>query len=98
MKKNGTPARQAAIHRATKETDISVEWALDGFKPEGLQEIFFDDDTFTYNPKRMAEMAAAFKPLKFQWSSTSRLASRITRGGVPATRNTGRRKVANERS
>ncbi len=30
MKKNGTPARQGAIHRATKETDISVEWALDG--------------------------------------------------------------------
>ena len=30
MKKNGIPARQAAIHRATKETDISVEWTLDG--------------------------------------------------------------------
>ena len=30
MKKNGSAARQASIHRATKETDISVDWALDG--------------------------------------------------------------------
>jgi imidazoleglycerol-phosphate dehydratase len=29
MKQNGT-RRQAAIHRATKETDIRVEWMLDG--------------------------------------------------------------------
>jgi imidazoleglycerol-phosphate dehydratase len=29
MKQNGTQ-RQAAIHRATKETDIRVEWMLDG--------------------------------------------------------------------
>ena len=29
MKKNGAP-RQAGIHRATKETDIRVEWTLDG--------------------------------------------------------------------
>ncbi len=29
MKKNGAP-RQASLHRATKETDIRVEWTLDG--------------------------------------------------------------------
>jgi hopanoid biosynthesis associated radical SAM protein HpnJ len=58
--------------RSVRDVANEVEWALDAFKPEGLKEIFFDDDTFTYNPKRMVEMAAAFKPLKFQWSSTSR--------------------------
>jgi hopanoid biosynthesis associated radical SAM protein HpnJ len=58
--------------RSVQDVRNEVEWALDAFKPEGLKEIFFDDDTFTYNPKRMVEMAAAFKPLKFQWSSTSR--------------------------
>ena len=30
MKKSGSAPRQASIHRATKETDISVDWALDG--------------------------------------------------------------------
>ncbi len=30
MKKNGSAPRQSSIHRATKETDISVEWTLDG--------------------------------------------------------------------
>jgi imidazoleglycerol-phosphate dehydratase len=30
MKKNGSTPRQASIHRATKETDIRVEWTLDG--------------------------------------------------------------------
>ena len=29
MKKNGAP-RQASLHRATKETDIRVDWSLDG--------------------------------------------------------------------
>ncbi len=58
--------------RSVADVRNEVEWALDAFKPEGLKEIFFDDDTFTYNPKRMVEMATAFKPLKFQWSSTSR--------------------------
>ncbi len=58
--------------RSVADVRNEVEWALDAFKPEGLQEIFFDDDTFTFNPKRMIEMSEAFKPLKFQWSSTSR--------------------------
>jgi len=30
MKKNGSVPRQASIHRATKETDILVEWTLAG--------------------------------------------------------------------
>lgn len=58
--------------RSVQDVANEVEWALDAFKPEGLQEIFFDDDTFTFNPNRMIEMSKAFKPLKFQWSSTSR--------------------------
>jgi hopanoid biosynthesis associated radical SAM protein HpnJ len=58
--------------RSVEDVRNEVEWALDAFRPEGLQEIFFDDDTFTFNPKRMIEMSKAFKPLKFQWSSTSR--------------------------
>ncbi|HYE72571.1 MAG TPA: radical SAM protein [Blastocatellia bacterium] len=58
--------------RSVQDVANEVEWALDAFKPQGLKEIFFDDDTFTFNPKRMIEMSKAFKPLKFQWSSTSR--------------------------
>ena len=65
---DGHPWRQRSVRDVANE----VEWALDAFKPQGLQEIFFDDDTFTYIPKRMVEMSQAFKPLKFQWSSTSR--------------------------
>lgn len=30
MRKNGVAPRQSALHRATKETDIRVEWSLDG--------------------------------------------------------------------
>lgn len=58
--------------RSVRDVAGEVEWALEAFRPEGLQEIFFDDDTFTFNPNRMIEMSRAFKPLKFQWSSTSR--------------------------
>src|SRR5262245_50205648 len=29
MRKNGSTPRQASLHRATKETDIRVEWTLD---------------------------------------------------------------------
>ena len=62
----------AQRQRSIRDVANEVEWALDAFKPEGLQEIFFDDDTFAYFRKRMVEMSAAFKPLKFQWSSTAR--------------------------
>ena len=30
MKTNGSAPRRASIHRATKETDIAVEWSIDG--------------------------------------------------------------------
>ncbi|MEK6586597.1 MAG: imidazoleglycerol-phosphate dehydratase, partial [Nitrospirota bacterium] len=30
MKKNGVTPRKANVQRATKETDIRVEWTLDG--------------------------------------------------------------------
>ena len=30
MKKNGSAPRQANVQRTTKETDIRVEWTLDG--------------------------------------------------------------------
>ena len=36
--------------RSVEDVRNEVEWALDAFRPEGLQEIFFDDDTFTFNP------------------------------------------------
>lgn len=62
----------AQRQRSIQDVANEVEWALGAFKPEGLQEIFFDDDTFAYFRKRMVEMSAAFKPLKFQWSSTAR--------------------------
>jgi hopanoid biosynthesis associated radical SAM protein HpnJ len=65
---DGHPWRQRSVRDVADE----VAWALEAFKPQGLQEIFFDDDTFTYNPHRMIEMSQAFKPLKFTWSSTSR--------------------------
>ncbi len=36
-------------------------------------EIFFDDDTFTANQERARELARAFAPLKFTWSTTGRV-------------------------
>ena len=56
MKKNGSAPRQASIHRATKETDIHVEWMLDGsgqgkidtgirfFRPHAVQARFLRPD------------------------------------------------------
>ncbi|HMX28115.1 MAG TPA: cobalamin-dependent protein, partial [Blastocatellia bacterium] len=49
----------AQRQRSIRDVANEVEWALDAFKPEGLQEIFFDDDTFAYFRKRMVEMSAA---------------------------------------
>ncbi len=37
MKKKGAMTRQASIHRATKETDIRVEWTLDGSGQSTIQ-------------------------------------------------------------
>jgi radical SAM superfamily enzyme YgiQ (UPF0313 family) len=48
-----------------------VRWALENFP--GLQEIFFDDDTFNYQRARTIELCEKLKPLKFTWSCTSRV-------------------------
>jgi hopanoid biosynthesis associated radical SAM protein HpnJ len=38
----------------------------------GMKEIFFDDDTFTADPKRAREIATRLKPLGLCWSTNSR--------------------------
>ena len=38
----------------------------------GMKEIFFDDDTFTADPKRAREIATRMKPLGLCWSTNSR--------------------------
>lgn len=38
----------------------------------GMKEIFFDDDTFTADPKRAREIARRLKPLGLCWSTNSR--------------------------
>lgn len=38
----------------------------------GMKEIFFDDDTFTADPKRAREIATRLKPLGVCWSTNSR--------------------------
>ena len=37
------------------------------------REIFFDDDTFTWNRQRIMEFCRAFKPLGFTWSCNARV-------------------------
>ncbi|HOV87732.1 MAG TPA: hopanoid biosynthesis associated radical SAM protein HpnJ [Syntrophobacteraceae bacterium] len=39
----------------------------------GLQEIFFDDDTFTWGKSRVLEICEKLKPLKKTWSCTCRV-------------------------
>ncbi len=38
----------------------------------GMKEVFFDDDTFTADPKRAREIAQKLKPLGLCWSTNSR--------------------------
>lgn len=38
----------------------------------GIKEVFFDDDTFTADPKRAREIAQKLKPLGLCWSTNSR--------------------------
>jgi hopanoid biosynthesis associated radical SAM protein HpnJ len=38
----------------------------------GMKEVFFDDDTFTADPKRACEIAQKLKPLGLCWSTNSR--------------------------
>ncbi len=43
-----------------------------GLFPEA-REVFFDDDTFTWNKPRVLELCKKLKPLKFTWSCNSRV-------------------------
>ena len=38
-----------------------------------LEEIFFDDDTFSWGKRRTIEVSEALKPIKKTWSCTSRV-------------------------
>jgi hopanoid biosynthesis associated radical SAM protein HpnJ len=57
--------------RSAADVAKEVQFALESFP--GLKEIFFDDDTFNYQKARTLELCKALKPLKFTWSSTSRV-------------------------
>ena len=59
--------RQRSVDDVAKE----VEHALKLF-PD-VQEIFFDDDTFTIGKERVLALCERFKPLNFTWSCTSRV-------------------------
>ncbi len=57
--------------RSIENVLAEVRLALELF-PEA-REIFFDDDTFTWEKSRVLELCAKFKPLKFTWSCNSRV-------------------------
>ena len=57
--------------RSNEDVANEVKWALENF--DGLQEIFFDDDTFNYKGKRTIELCEKLGPLNFTWSCTSRV-------------------------
>jgi hopanoid biosynthesis associated radical SAM protein HpnJ len=57
--------------RSAADVAAEVRWALENFP--GLQEIFFDDDTFNIRKARVLELCEKLKPLKFTWSCTSRV-------------------------
>jgi hopanoid biosynthesis associated radical SAM protein HpnJ len=64
---DGHPWRQ----RSPEDLANEVEHAL-GLFPN-MEEIFFDDDTFTIRKSRNLACCEKFKPLKFTWSCTSRV-------------------------
>jgi radical SAM superfamily enzyme YgiQ (UPF0313 family) len=57
--------------RSARSVADECQWALNNFP--GLQEIFFDDDTFNYQKARTLELCRELKPLNFTWSCTSRV-------------------------
>ncbi len=59
--------------RTREPEDVAgeVRFAIEAFS--GLQEIFFDDDTFTIRKSRVLELCEKLNPLKVTWSSTSRV-------------------------
>ena len=64
---DGHAWRQRSVDHVVAE----VKQALEMF-PE-IQEIFFDDDTFTIGKQRVLALCEKFKPLNFTWSCTSRV-------------------------
>ena len=57
--------------RSADDVANEVKWTLENFP--GLQEIFFDDDTFNIRADRVIELCEKLKPLNFTWSCTSRV-------------------------
>ena len=57
--------------RSSDNVVTEVRRALELF-PE-TREIFFDDDTFTWNKSRVLELCHKLKPLNFTWSCNSRV-------------------------
>lgn len=57
--------------RSAEDVVNEVAWAKQNFP--GLQEIFFDDDTFNYKGKRTIELCEKLGPLGVTWSCTSRV-------------------------
>jgi hopanoid biosynthesis associated radical SAM protein HpnJ len=57
--------------RSVQDIAAECKWALENFP--GLQEIFFDDDTFNYKKDRTIEVCKELKKLNFTWSCTSRV-------------------------
>jgi hopanoid biosynthesis associated radical SAM protein HpnJ len=57
--------------RSADDVAGEVQWTLANFP--GLQEIFFDDDTFNIRKSRVIELCEKLKPLNFTWSCTSRV-------------------------
>lgn len=57
--------------RSCENVAAEVKRALELF-PEA-REIFFDDDTFTWNKSRVLELCNRLKPLRFTWSCNSRV-------------------------
>jgi hopanoid biosynthesis associated radical SAM protein HpnJ len=57
--------------RSAQDVAAECAWALENFP--GLQEIFFDDDTFNYKKERTIALCRELKQLNFTWSCTSRV-------------------------
>lgn len=57
--------------RSAADVAAEVRWTLENLP--GVQEIFFDDDTFNIRKDRVLELCRHLKPLGCTWSCTSRV-------------------------
>lgn len=57
--------------RSADDVVAECKWAIENFP--GLQEIFFDDDTFNYKRERTIEICKKLEKLHFTFSCTSRV-------------------------